>query len=68
MVYQLQERDCYVALTHDLLDPKAMMDRVRSPKAGAIVLFAGIPIIAPETETSLTIFKARLATILEGNL
>lgn len=32
---------CYVALTHDLLDVKGIMDRVRSPEAGAIVLFAG---------------------------
>jgi molybdopterin synthase catalytic subunit len=41
MAKVLQEDECFVALTHDLLDAKAMMDRVRSPKAGAIVLFAG---------------------------
>jgi molybdopterin synthase catalytic subunit len=41
MAKELQEGDYYVALTHDCLDAKAMMDRVRSPKAGAIVLFAG---------------------------
>ncbi|CZR58453.1 related to molybdopterin synthase large subunit [Phialocephala subalpina] len=41
MANELQEEDCYVALTHDNLDAKSMMDRVRSPKAGAIVLFAG---------------------------
>ncbi|KUJ07262.1 Molybdopterin biosynthesis MoaE [Mollisia scopiformis] len=41
MVNELQENNCYVALTHDYLDAKSMMDRVRSPKAGAIVLFAG---------------------------
>lgn len=38
---ELSEGNCYVALTHDVLNPQAMMDRVRSPKAGAIVLFAG---------------------------
>jgi molybdopterin synthase catalytic subunit len=38
---ELQEEECYVALAHDGLDAKAIMDRVRSPKAGAIVLFAG---------------------------
>ena len=38
---ELLEENCYVALTHEILDPKAVMDRVRSPKAGAIVLFAG---------------------------
>lgn len=41
MTSELQEDDCYVALTNDYLDAKSMMDRVRSPKAGAIVLFAG---------------------------
>ncbi|KAA8570150.1 hypothetical protein MFRU_005g02840 [Monilinia fructicola] len=41
MVKELFEDNCYVALTHDSLDAKVMMDKVRSPKAGAIVLFAG---------------------------
>jgi molybdopterin synthase catalytic subunit len=41
MAQELQEGECYVALTSDFLDAKAIMDRVRSPKAGAIVLFAG---------------------------
>ncbi|KAF8853935.1 Molybdopterin biosynthesis MoaE [Acephala macrosclerotiorum] len=41
MANELQADGCYVALTHDYLDAKSMMDRVRSPKAGAIVLFAG---------------------------
>jgi len=38
---ELTAEGCYVALTHDPLDVKAIMDRVRSPEAGAIVLFAG---------------------------
>jgi molybdopterin synthase catalytic subunit len=41
MPQQLDEDGCYVALTEDHLDAKVMMDRVRSPKAGAIILFAG---------------------------
>ena len=41
MAKELQEGNCYVALTHDHLDSTSMIDRVRSPKAGAIVLFAG---------------------------
>lgn len=41
MAKELEEDECYVALTDGYLDAKAMMDRVRSPKAGAIVLFAG---------------------------
>lgn len=39
---ELQEQDCYVALTHDHLNAQNVIDRVRSPKAGAIVLFAGL--------------------------
>ncbi|KAF3765029.1 Molybdopterin biosynthesis MoaE [Cryphonectria parasitica EP155] len=35
------EPGIYVALTRNVLDPKSIMDRVRSPEAGAIVLFAG---------------------------
>lgn len=41
MSKELQEGECYVALTHNNLDAKTAIDRVRSPKAGAIVLFAG---------------------------
>lgn len=38
---ELTSGNCHVALTHDLLSPTAIMDKVRSPKAGAIILFAG---------------------------
>lgn len=41
MSTELQEEQCYVALTHDCLDVQTAIDRVRSPKAGAIVVFAG---------------------------
>nr|POE64159.1 molybdopterin synthase catalytic subunit [Quercus suber] len=37
----LAEQDVYVSLTHDELDATAMLKRVKSPKAGAVVLFAG---------------------------
>ena len=40
---QLQDEGTYVALTHDHLNAQSIMDRVRSPQAGAIVLFAGEP-------------------------
>lgn len=36
-----EEPGLYVALTRHPLDPAALMDRVRSPQAGALVLFAG---------------------------
>ncbi|OAA67619.1 Molybdopterin biosynthesis MoaE [Cordyceps fumosorosea ARSEF 2679] len=39
--WQLSEEGCHVALTHSHLDPSAVMNLVRSPSAGAIVLFAG---------------------------
>ncbi|KAI0119110.1 Molybdopterin biosynthesis MoaE [Daldinia grandis] len=38
---ELKEDACYVALTHDYLNVNNVMDRVRSPQAGAIVMFAG---------------------------
>lgn len=37
----LKEQGISVALNHDYLDVGTIMDEVRSPKAGAIVLFAG---------------------------
>ncbi|KAI1818554.1 Molybdopterin biosynthesis MoaE [Poronia punctata] len=38
---ELSEDNCHVALTHGNLQVQGIMDRVRSPQAGAIVLFAG---------------------------
>ncbi|KAI3320747.1 Molybdopterin biosynthesis MoaE [Xylariaceae sp. AK1471] len=38
---EISEDSCYVALTHGYLQVQEIMDRVRSPQAGAIVLFAG---------------------------
>lgn len=40
---EFKEDGVFVALTHDTLDAVAIMNKVRSPKAGAIVLFAGTP-------------------------
>ncbi|KAB5528877.1 Molybdopterin synthase catalytic subunit [Coniochaeta sp. 2T2.1] len=40
-VWELQEGSCYVALTRDHLQVQPIMDRVKDPGAGAIVLFAG---------------------------
>lgn len=41
MTEEFQEDSCYVALTEDHLDIRSVIEKVRSPKAGAIVLFAG---------------------------
>jgi molybdopterin synthase catalytic subunit len=38
---ELHEEGCYVGLTPEHLNVQAVMDRVRSPEAGAIVIFAG---------------------------
>ncbi|KAI0007045.1 Molybdopterin biosynthesis MoaE [Xylariaceae sp. FL0662B] len=38
---EINEDGCYVGLTCDLLHVQNIMDRVRSPQAGAIVMFAG---------------------------
>ena len=37
----LSEDSIHVSLTYDPLDSTAAMARVKSPKAGAVVLFAG---------------------------
>ncbi|KAL2105748.1 hypothetical protein VUR80DRAFT_7802 [Thermomyces stellatus] len=39
--WELSEDGCYVGLTERSLDATSIMDKVRSPAAGAIVLFAG---------------------------
>ncbi|PHH64000.1 hypothetical protein CDD81_5105 [Ophiocordyceps australis] len=41
VAWHLDQESCYVGLTYDSLDAKYMMDKVRRPDAGAIVLFAG---------------------------
>lgn len=41
----LNEQDVYVELTFDALDVTSIMIRVKSPEAGAIVLFAGMMMI-----------------------
>jgi molybdopterin synthase catalytic subunit len=38
---ELSEEAIHVELTYDHLDAVSIMNKVRSPKAGAIVLFAG---------------------------
>lgn len=40
-VWEMAEGNCFVALTKDHLNSQEIMDKVRSPAAGAIVLFAG---------------------------
>lgn len=37
----LDEKDVFVSLTYDPLDAQKQMARVKSAKAGAVVLFAG---------------------------
>lgn len=40
-ISEIKEDSCYVGLTDDLLNLNEVVDRVRSPQAGAIVMFAG---------------------------
>ncbi|KAH6605170.1 hypothetical protein Trco_006877 [Trichoderma cornu-damae] len=40
-VWEISEQGCFVRLTHDYLNIQEAIDKVRSPMAGAIVLFAG---------------------------
>ncbi|TDZ21226.1 Molybdopterin synthase catalytic subunit [Colletotrichum orbiculare MAFF 240422] len=39
--WEVSDGTCYVGLTYHHLDAASIMNRVRSPKAGAIVLFSG---------------------------
>ena len=43
----LASDNVYVSLTYNPLDTAAAMSRVKSPKAGAVVLFAGPPALLP---------------------
>ncbi|RDA92673.1 hypothetical protein CP533_3717 [Ophiocordyceps camponoti-saundersi (nom. inval.)] len=40
-IWELSRDGCHVSLTKENLSVEAVMDRVRSPEAGAIVLFVG---------------------------
>jgi molybdopterin synthase catalytic subunit len=40
-IFRIEKDAIFVELTHDTLEINSVMDRVRSPKAGAMVLFAG---------------------------
>lgn len=40
-IWEMSEQNCHVGLTHDFLNIQEAIDKVRSPMAGAIVLFAG---------------------------
>jgi len=50
----LSEPNIYVSLTYDALDASTAMARVKSPKAGAVVLFAGTRTIPTTTTLRLT--------------
>ncbi|RFU75837.1 molybdopterin synthase catalytic subunit [Trichoderma arundinaceum] len=41
IIWEMSEQGCYVGLTHAYLNIQDAIDKVRSPMAGAIVLFAG---------------------------
>jgi molybdopterin synthase catalytic subunit len=43
-VWEVAEDVCHVGLTKEHLNVQTVMDKVRSPQAGAIVLFAGKPL------------------------
>lgn len=47
-----QDEGVYVQLTEDHLDVSSVMARVKSPDAGAVVLFAGKPLLIPTVATT----------------
>jgi hypothetical protein len=52
----LTAEGCYVALTSDHLSYQDIIDRVRSPEAGAIVLFAGTSPLSNYMDAHLPIY------------
>lgn len=40
---KIEEENIHVEITYDHLDVNSVISKVKSPKAGAIVLFAGKP-------------------------
>ncbi|KAJ6264340.1 hypothetical protein Dda_0485 [Drechslerella dactyloides] len=54
----------YVGLTYDKLDVTAAIDRVRSPKAGAVVVFIGKPITTLEYTTYAPLALRSLSSIV----
>lgn len=40
--WHMSDGECHVSLTHDHLNAQDIINKVRSPAAGAIVLFAGM--------------------------
>lgn len=47
----LSEPNVYVSITHNPLDSNVALSGVKSPKAGAVVLFAGTPSTATLQKT-----------------
>lgn len=47
---EIFEDGCYVALTHNQLNMQEVTDKVRSPAAGAIVIFAGKDFLSQKAE------------------
>lgn len=48
-----QDANVHVALTYDVLDASTHIKRVKSPKAGAVVLFAGPSMLIPSLIVAL---------------
>lgn len=51
----MSEENIHVELTHEPLSITGTLDRVRSPKAGALVLFAGLNPYPPRNGKNISI-------------
>jgi len=51
----LSEPNIYVSLTYNALDATTAMARVKSPKAGAVVLFAGTRTLLDHHDTQTNV-------------
>lgn len=59
-----EEDGCYVSITHEVLNLNEITDKVRSPAAGAIVLFAGACRRPPSVTASLILKACIVANII----
>ena len=60
--------NAHVELTHTNLDPIYIMNKVKSPQAGAIVLFAGMKSLSLSCTTRSDLrSQARLETTLQAS-
>lgn len=62
-----EEGNISVELTYDYLDVVSIMNKVKSPKAGAVVIFAGTSHLLPTFTRAQSIYQAQHEILLTPN-